>query len=147
MKTCFKCGEDKPLGEFYGHPKMADGHLNKCKDCTRNDARQYRNANLDKIREYDRARAQLPHRIAKRERINAKFLEDHPDRHAAHLSVRDALRAGRLQKQPCVFCGSEDALEGHHHDYSRPLDVTWLCKPCHRRFHGLERMATYRGER
>lgn len=42
LKTCFKCLEEKPLGAFYPHPKMADGHLNKCKKCTRTDAKAHR---------------------------------------------------------------------------------------------------------
>lgn len=37
IKKCFKCQQFKPLDEFYVHPRMGDGHLNKCKDCTRND--------------------------------------------------------------------------------------------------------------
>lgn len=39
-KVCFKCGVDKPLSEYYKHKKMGDGHLNKCKDCTRKDVRE-----------------------------------------------------------------------------------------------------------
>ena len=39
MKVCFKCGIEKPLNEYYKHKGMADGHLNKCKDCTKNDTK------------------------------------------------------------------------------------------------------------
>ena len=67
MKRCFKCGETKPLDDFHRHPAMADGHLNKCKECARAYAIAHRAANLSAYREYDRARADLPHRKAMRD--------------------------------------------------------------------------------
>lgn len=142
-KACFKCGETKALDAFYKHPMMLDGHLNKCKDCAKKDVREHRLENADKVRAYDRERGQLPHRKEQRQQIQEAERRNHPDRVAARYAVSNALRDGKLERKPCAFCHSDGAVEAHHHDYSRPLDVTWLCRPCHRRFHALERMATY----
>ena len=42
---------------------------------------------------------------------------------------------GKLRKEPCKACGSNDHVEKHHNDYSKPLDVVWLCRPCHKGLH------------
>ena len=54
-KVCFKCGECKPLSAFYKHARMADGHLNKCKECTKADVKERRRTN-PQVQEYDRKR-------------------------------------------------------------------------------------------
>jgi hypothetical protein len=131
VKTCFKCGTEKPLDDFYVHAQMADGHLNKCKDCTKQDMRVDRHTK-PRVREYDRQRANLPHRIALRKRIGSAWDKKFPDRARAQQAAQNALRDGKIQRPTrCEGCGLEKPLQKHHHDYSKPLLVVWLCKPCH----------------
>jgi hypothetical protein len=134
LKTCFKCKTEKPLTEFYKHPMMGDGHLNKCKECARRDVRAHRAAN-ESVREYDRARASQPHRVALRQQMQERFRADHPERRAAHLAVQYAIRAGRMEKLPCWVCGEK--AEAHHPDYAQPLDVVWLCPRHHKQTHAM----------
>ena len=50
----------------------------------------------------------------------------------AAVKVHFALGKGKLVKPAvCSRCLREGRLCAHHHDYGRPLDVTWLCEPCH----------------
>ena len=43
-------------------------------------------------------------------------------------------RRGKLAPAPCERCGSL-AVQKHHDDYGRPLQVRWLCRPCHLHLH------------
>lgn len=61
----------------------------------------------------------------------------YPERVRARQIVADAIRSGRLVKENCIFCGS-DQVQAHHDDYSKPLDVKWMCRPHHNMYeHGL----------
>ena len=55
----------------------------------------------------------------------------HPDRNKAHRLVFVGIRNGSIKRHPCEICGLEKS-EAHHEDYSKPLEVTWLCRPHHR---------------
>lgn len=135
MKTCFKCLQSLPLEAFYKHSRMGDGHLNKCKECTKADALAHRLKNLEKYRSYDRMRASMPHRVKQRTQIAKDYQAKYPERRAANNAVNNAVRDGKLRKHPCWVCGAK-AL-AHHPDYSRPLDVVWLCQPHHKQAHAL----------
>lgn len=136
MKTCFKCGVEKPLDEFYKHKEMADGHLNKCKECTRADSMRHRIDNLDAVREYDRRRGRLSERIALNIQTT-KAMRQKPGYGYAHSAVSYAIRTGRIVKKPCQMCGTEMGIHAHHDDYSKPLDVMWLCTVHHKARHAF----------
>lgn len=59
----------------------------------------------------------------------AKWRSKNPEKSRAHREVYFAIRRGALKKEPC-FCGDLD-VQAHHYDYSKPLDVEWLCKKHH----------------
>lgn len=139
-KACTLCGQQKALTEFYAAPGCKDGLANQCKQCVKVRARLHRLANLERMRGYDRERSRLPHRAMERARRFVEYVQRHPDRRAAHVAVGNAVRDGRILKMDCAFCGASETV-AHHHDYSQPLNVTWLCQPCHHRFHALEAMA------
>ncbi len=127
-KPCRTCEAVLPIEQFYAHARMADGRLNHCRSCVTKRVRKHRREN-DSVRAYDRARGS---------RQSPEYLKNHyrqnPDAKRAHNAVTNAIRDGKMEKEPCLFCGSSK-VEGHHRDYSKPLDVIWLCPQCHKRLH------------
>lgn len=149
FKRCFKCLKSLPLDAFYKHSAMSDGRLNKCKECTKSDARQNRLDKAEYYRQYDRMRASQPHRVAARKEYmqteagklaHARALKKQKavrqKEAKARYAVSNAVRDGKLERTPCMVCGAEK-VEGHHPDYDRPLDVVWLCNKHHRAAHAL----------
>lgn len=66
--------------------------------------------------------------------VNKNWRKRNPDKVNAHSKVNYALRKGLLNKLPCEICG-EKQVHAHHEDYSKPLEVVWLCKSCHKSLH------------
>ena len=135
QKQCFKCGENKPLKDFYKHKQMADGHLNKCKACTRKDVTSNRYRNHAYYLAYDNKRYH-----DKPDRRQSAFLsmqkqrKANPQKTRARDAVAKAMRDGRLTRKPCEVCGC-DQSEAHHEDYAKPLNVVWLCRTHHMQRH------------
>ena len=130
MKECFKCLRSLPLGDFYKHRQMADGHLNKCKACAKKDATLHRNNNIEAVRAYDRERGARQGKA-----YSSGYRSKFPQKYKAQTMVGNAIRDGRLFKEPCSICGSTDRGNAHHDDYLRPLNVRWLCSAHHHQWH------------
>lgn len=129
-KKCFKCNAEKPLSMYYKHRQMADGHLNKCKECTKKDTVNNRNNRIEYYREYDRGRGNRQgYGYVKH------YRGKYPRKHAAHKAVYNAIKSGVLIPQNCEICNSSENIHAHHDDYARQLDVTWLCCACHKQWH------------
>lgn len=121
MKTCSKCSASKALSEFYSRSAQ-------CKSCVIARVKTHRAENVEAVRKYDRERSTLPHRVANATRVSREWRREHRDRLKAHNA---AARAGLSSPDMCEGCNQKRRLDKHHHDYSKPLLVVWLCKPCH----------------
>ena len=118
---------------------MGDGHLNKCKECTKKDARDSLDINLknplwiisERTRHREKSRMYRSLGLAPKSGKPGFFPKYKRD--ASH-KVNNAVRDGKLKKEPCLACG-DTKVQGHHEDYSRPLYVKWLCVKHHMERH------------
>ena len=53
------------------------------------------------------------------------------EKNAARAKVYRAIRSGELIPQACEVCRATKNIEAHHLDYSKPLEVQWLCREHH----------------
>ena len=59
-----------------------------------------------------------------------------PEQRRAGAAVHKAISSGRLVRQPCEVCGKTKKVHAHHDNYTKPLDVRWLCPSHHHEAHG-----------
>jgi len=150
-KVCTGCKAILPNCAFSKRTVSKDGLAFRCRSCRAVDRREYKAKNRDKIiaaqREYhakNRDEICLKHRERRKKNLER---ERHKDRaryistkhiKAAHAVVKQELIMGRMERGACEAHGPECAnghIEAHHDDYSRPLEVRWLCRSEHMRLH------------
>ena len=139
MKYCPKCKVEKGLSEFSKSRSRRDGLQRVCKECCRKYQKEYKQTEAGKetrrkaLRKYQQTeRGKEAFRKAYRKYGRKRRLL-YPEKSKAVQAVNDAIAAGKLTRPSiCESCFNERFTEGHHEDYSKPLDVDWLCKKCHR---------------
>lgn len=106
-------------------------HLPECRAAKN----RWSERNRDKMREYQRA-----WKRRNKERVRASNRESrrrNAAKHNARSMIEWYVQKGLVLKMPCEVCGSTDGIQAHHDDYSKPLDVNWLCLRHHQERHGV----------
>jgi len=154
LKRCRRCWAVKLASEFTRDSSRPDGLSRNCRKCDaeRSKQRRLRDGDLLRVRERQRysadpdrqRKAAAEYRRSDRgKRLNARAVQRYrarnAEKHAAHVEVRKAIAAGILTKPDrCELAhlgGCSGRLEAHHHDYTRPLEVRWLCVSHHQSRH------------
>lgn len=94
--------------------------------------RQYRLDNLDKVKKKDKRHGKAKAKLKKYGSVWSRTR--YPEKYKARYLLNNAIASGKVIKQPCIDCGNKKS-HGHHEDYSKPLEVVWLCNVCHVKHH------------
>ena len=134
VKKCSACGQVKPLSEFNKHKGKKDGLQDRCRSCfSKYNKRRYL---LQKEETKDRVRKYREENIENIFETRMRMCEKNPSQKNAREAVSLAIQLGYIEKPDhCLGCGrpgSESRVTAHHHDYSKPLEVVWVCSKCHR---------------
>ena len=117
-KICFKCLVDKPLSDYYKHKQMGDGHLNKCKDCTKKDTKERHNILLGDptwVESEQKRHREKYYRLGYKEKhkpttdqkrvVMKRYKDKYPEKTAAKSATKGMVRA--------------DGYELHHWSYNK----------------------------
>jgi len=144
-KYCYKCKTVKPASDFACDASRKDGHSHICRLCSSAKDREYYSKNRNSKREKGRGRywenpKKERDRVDRYRKNNPRKVYDYfkkkrieqPEKNKARMAVFYAKRSGKIAvPSGCENCGASTNLQAHHQDYSKPLDIKWLCPKCH----------------
>jgi ribosomal protein S27AE len=93
---------------------------------------QSRQNQLETSREWKKANPERHAELARAYRARNR------EKTKAQNQLNYAIRSGRVERQACELCGTDKKVHAHHHDYTKPLDVRWLCFRCHKASHPVD---------
>ena len=147
MKRCPKCERLLPIKQFNKNRSTKDGLQSWCRACVA----AYRAEHKVEKAAYQRtprgktlrAAANVRYRRTPKGKAaykaaNARQRIKHPLKKRCRQQISNAITAGKIKRQPCMN-GCKAKAEAHHSDYSKPFDVIWLCRPCHRAWHATNK--------
>lgn len=134
MKKCSCCGAEKPLDQYQKRKASKDGLTASCKSCLKE-----RDAIRDATPERRKVKRDYASTPGGRERSNAAkiaYSDRNPKKRHACVTLNNYLRDGKIKKiEICESCKVAPAIEAHHCDYNKPLEVIWMCDRCHKDWH------------
>lgn len=135
-KECSVCKVIQPLADFIGDKRRSYGKSSRCKKCDLRKQQDYFQTEGGKKVQARLARNQYNVRreanLQRRKRNRKPSAPRDAFKDAARREMSNAIRSGHLVRpESCEACKKMGRIHGHHEDYSKPLDVIWLCVQCH----------------
>lgn len=113
MKACTICKENKESEDFFKDKRTKSGLYSACKVCHLKRRIRKPNNSVGFIESRNTYARKYRQGVEQKIKQNA--------RQKVYLAIKE----GKIVRQPCEKCGEKS--EAHHPDYSKPLEVKWLC--------------------
>jgi len=124
-KSCSRCKVEFPLTSdfFYRNKSNTTGFNTQCKLCAARGVKVWKNDNSSRnvLKEAHKA-----------------WRRKNPDKRNVRQRVYMALKKGLIKKKECAVC-DKVKVEAHHFNYSKPLEVIWLCNKHHVEVHSCQK--------
>ena len=119
---CPMCKEKKEISDFYFIESRKNKRSVYCIWCERKKTNERRKLGLIK-------------NVHKNHAAHVKkYSKKYPEKAKSKEKLKYAINSGIIKRQQCEICGGTNS-HGHHEDYSKPLDVVWLCSKHHSWIH------------
>lgn len=132
-KKCWSCGYEFPLDDLKKDNRYPTGREAECKKCHNERGRIY--AKNNRAKEWNRLKnwREKNKKHCYEQSLSYRQTPQGKLKRNANNKVYYAIKTGKLSKQNCEICGK--TAHAHHEDYSKPLQVNWLCRTHHAERH------------